>query len=229
MNVCRESTSLPHQVNEGSADMNFTQGSQKPCEKESRQRKKVSDKLQKKSKLDSEIVHISNSSKDPHDRKVSNNTNKSNRCSEQETGESKKVTDNLKKKSKLDYDIEHISISSKEESHDSEVSKNVYKSNQCSSTLEPISKVADVVDQKVKEIEISIGNSNSDNIKQEDMNGSCKAELSNLSNGTNNNSGIDKQLVCSQKENQNGRFQTPIKIYYKRRSTSTNSINSKVN
>ncbi|KAI3756633.1 hypothetical protein L1987_56455 [Smallanthus sonchifolius] len=206
-------------------------------EKESGESKKVSDNLQKRSKLDSEIVHMSNSSKEePHDSKVGENMYKSNQCSEKENGESKKVSVYLQK-SKLDSEIVHISNSSKEEPHDNKVSKNTHKSNQCSSALEPVSKVADgvitsqligrQVDQTVKETENSVGNSitvsNSDSTKLEDMNGYSKDELKNSSSGANNNLGIDELLIPFQKENKNTTSQSPLKVYrYERRNSKAN-------
>ncbi|KAL8263656.1 hypothetical protein R6Q59_021786 [Mikania micrantha] len=292
----RESNNLPHQIKNGSADLNIIQGSQRLCEKERGDRKKASDNLEKRSTLDSEIVHISNSSKEqlddcrdgkiaykfnqcskkesdeskkvsgnlqnksnldseilhisnsskeePHDSKFSKKTYKSNQCSENESCESMKFSDNLQKKSKFDSEIMHISNLSKEEPHDSKVSENTNNSNQCSSILKPVSKVKDdaitskiieiPVDQNVNETQNSTGNSimvsNSDGMKQKDMDGSCRAMLNKSSTGANNNLGMDKLFISPQTENQSTKFQKPLKIYcYKRRSKLSSSINSKTN
>ncbi|KAL8196100.1 hypothetical protein R6Q57_025100 [Mikania cordata] len=292
----RESNNLPHQIKNGSADLNIIQGSQRLCEKERGDRKKASDNLQKKSKLDSEIVNISNSSKEqlddcrydkitykfnqcskkesdeskkvsgnlqnkskldseilhisnsskeePHDSKFSKKTYKSNQCSENESCESMKFSDNLQKKSKFDSEIVHISNLSKEEPHDSKVNKNTNNSNQCSSILKPVSKVKDdaitskiieiPVDQNVNETQNSTGKSimvsNSDGMKQEDMDGSCRAMLNKSSTGANNNLGMDKLFISPQTENQSTKFQKPLKFYcYKRRSKLSSSINNKTN
>ncbi|KAM0030382.1 hypothetical protein Hdeb2414_s0018g00536471 [Helianthus debilis subsp. tardiflorus] len=168
----RESNSLPNEVKDESSDVSIGQRSQKSCEKESGESKKVSGNVQKKSKLDSEVVHnskkesgqskeVSNNlqkksnmeSKNVHvgnsikeesrDSKDSKSAYKSNECSEKESGQSKEVSDNLQKKSKLDSETERVSSSVKEESHDSKVSKNGCESNQFSYTSESVSKVAD--------------------------------------------------------------------------------------
>ncbi|KAF5816389.1 putative double-stranded RNA-binding domain-containing protein [Helianthus annuus] len=168
----RESNSLPNEVKDESSDVSIGQRSQKSCEKESGESKKVSGNVQKKSKLDSEVVHnskkesgqskevsnnlqkksnmesetvhVSNSIKEEsRDSKDSKSAYKSNECSEKESGQSKEVSDNLQKKSKLDSETERVSSSVKEESHDSKVSKNGCESNQFSYTSESVSKVAD--------------------------------------------------------------------------------------
>ncbi|KAI7743469.1 hypothetical protein M8C21_011320 [Ambrosia artemisiifolia] len=232
-------------IKEEPHDSKGTHTSNQCSEKENGQSKEVSDNLQETSKLDSETVHVSNSDKEePHDGKASKNTYNSNQSSEKESGESEKVSDILQKKSKLESDVVHISSSSKEESHDSQVSKNGYESNQFGYTVEPVGKVADdaitsqfaarSVDQKVKESENSIGNSitvsNGSGVKQEDINGSCKDELNDSSSGASNKLENDKLLVCFQKENQNTKVQAPLKVYrHVKRSTPTKSTNSKVN
>ncbi|XP_076898519.1 uncharacterized protein LOC143552112 [Bidens hawaiensis] len=264
------------------------------CSEKENGQSKVSVDLQKKSKLDPENVHSGNPSK------VSNNTYEFNQSSEKESGESMIVSDNLQKKSKLDSENMHISSSTNEESHDSKVSKNGYESNQCSFTLEPVSKVAhdvttsqataspvdqkvkdnetsvgngitvsnitsqvtgspvdqkvkdnnsitsvskvaddvvtsqvtaSLVDQKVKDNKTSVGNSiTASNIKQEDMNNSCRTEVYNSSSGTNKSIDVDKLLICFQKENRFNKVQTPLKVYrHAKRSSSTTSANSKVN
>ncbi|XP_076919946.1 uncharacterized protein LOC143580924 [Bidens hawaiensis] len=211
-------------------------------EKENGQSKKVSDDLQKKSKLDPGNVHNGNpSEEEPLDSKVSQNTYKSNQSSEKESVEGIIVSDNLQKKSKLDSENMRSSSSTKEESHESKVSKNGYESNQCSYTLEPVSKVADVVitsqvtgspvDQKVKDNKTSVGNSiTTSDIKQEDMNESCRTEVNNLSSGADKSIDVDKLLICFQKENRNNKVQTPLKVYrHAKRSSSTTSANSKAN
>ncbi|PWA94735.1 hypothetical protein CTI12_AA056850 [Artemisia annua] len=132
-------------------------------------------------------------------------------------------------------------VESSKQTHESKKTHETIKQDTTTTTtVEPASKVADAVitsgsiespfDQKVKETENSTGNRitgvNIDNVKQDDMNGSRRAESSNSSSGANNKD-IDKPPVSLCKENQNTKPQTPLKVYRHEKRTISNKKEEK--
>ncbi|PWA94736.1 hypothetical protein CTI12_AA056850 [Artemisia annua] len=142
---------------------------------------------------------------------------------------------------KQDDMIGSLGVESSKQTHESKKTHETIKQDTTTTTtVEPANKVADAVitsgsiespfDQKVKETENSTGNRitgvNIDNVKQDDMNGSRRAESSNSSSGANNKD-IDKPPVSLCKENQNTKPQTPLKVYRHEKRTISNKKEEK--
>lgn len=143
---------------------------------------------------------------------------------EKEGGQNKQVlSDKLQIKSKLVSGNVH-----KEEVRENKVVKSRNISNkEITTTFEPVNKLHDEVMETEKSNGKKIVSGNGDCSKQKDVNGSCGSKLNDLPSEA-NNKGVDKPLVCLQKENQKNKLHTPLKVYHhEKRTTPTNTISRK--